>query len=73
MATTTKDEARLSIRKRANAIRMAINKLEENRTKLREECPHKVTEKVNYSWGPGRFAPDSDVCADCDELIKLGI
>jgi len=72
MAYTTKNEARLSVRKRANAINQAIDKLKEERKKLREECPHKVTEQVNYSWGPGRIAPDSEVCVDCDELIKLG-
>jgi hypothetical protein len=73
MAYVTKNKARLYIRGRANALNLAIERLEKERSALREECPHKVTAQVNYSWGPGRIAPDSTVCVDCDELIKLGI
>ena len=62
MATDTKS--------RIDTINAEIKQLEKKRKKLQDDCPHKQTKVVNYSWRPG-CVDEVYMCTECNTIIKF--
>lgn len=61
---------KLSIKQRVEAINKMIKELEDERTKIQEECPHENTTNVNYMYRVGATAP-AEVCQDCGKVVQF--
>lgn len=61
----TPEEIRNECNLAYDVIKMAEGKLE----KLRAECKHEVTERVNYQWRVGATVP-ADCCVYCGAVVK---